>query len=120
MWNFMKEQNRYGIIITTLLILITLMINNFYSSSSTEKVNFHRVVKNVNDLNNLTDEFIAEAVSLGEFTPSDSKFTIIESELDLKSQTSSFSVLNKKNFNNADSRKELKITENDKSQNLVL
>lgn len=94
----MKEQYRYGIILSVLLITITLMINDYNSTISEGNENFSKVVSNINSMQVITDEFIAEAVSLGEFTVSDSRLTIVEGEFNLKSNAASFSITNGENI----------------------
>lgn len=116
----MKEQYRYGIILSVLLITITFMISDYNLSVSKENDNFSRVVSNINIMDNMTDEFIAEAVSLGEFTVLDSKLTIVEGEINLKSNATSFSISNGEYFYKSNSRNEVQLSHEDKSQSLDL
>ena len=116
----MKEQHRYAIIVTTLVISISFMINNYYKSTTEENNNMKKVVANINNMDKATDEFITEVVSLGEFTASDSKLTIVESELDIKSNTVNYSITNANNYYSSNSNRENQMSRKDKLDDIVL
>lgn len=114
----MKEQHRYGIIISVLLLTIAFIFNDYSTNISEKDAKISKVVSNINNTNRIVDDFLSKTVNLGEFTVEETKLTIVESEFDGKSNKVSHDLYNGKNHYSSRNIEDLQISNRDKDESI--